>query len=370
MKILVATPIFSPEIGGPARYTEEIMKRLPKKFEVKILTFTQNSKVISISQAGVSIIRQVRLFLAVIKLARKVDLIYVLDPLVMGVVCLIVAKVLEKKIILRYGGDPTWETAFRTGKTSKLLVDFLNYPDAGLGSKLAVFLTGFVFRNVDKVVANCKFLKDVAVNQYKTNPNRVEVIYNAVDIVKNVKVYQKKKIYKILAFGRLVPWKNYGKIIEAVVLVNSHDKIKAELIICGDGPEKNKLEKLSKKLPFIKIINGTRSEVISLLGKADVYVLNSSFEGSPHQVLEAFSVGTPVVATDIPGTNEIAINNKTALTVRPGDIQDLADKIENVLSDPILAKKLANNGRDVLSKKFSWFLTIKQLESVFKSTVF
>jgi glycosyltransferase involved in cell wall biosynthesis len=80
--------------------------------------------------------------------------------------------------------------------------------------------------------------------------------------------------------------------------------------------------------------------------------------------LEAFAVGTPVVATNIPGTNEIAINNQTALTVKPGDVSGLVDAIKKMRENPKLAKKLVFSGARLVTEQFNWTFNIEALGKI------
>jgi glycosyltransferase involved in cell wall biosynthesis len=108
----------------------------------------------------------------------------------------------------------------------------------------------------------------------------------------------------------------------------------------------------------------SREETRRKIAEADLYILNSVYEGLPHTVIEAFSVGTPVIATDIPGTNEIAINNQTALTVKPENPADLAKAITRLMENPRLSNKLALAGAKLIASRFNWKTSIQFLGGV------
>lgn len=374
MKILIVTSILPPEIGGPATYVPEIIKRLGRKYQFKILTFTPHPStpfsdvpVISVSRAGGFLRRQQRLLQHIFAKRHWANFIYAQDPLVVGLTSVLVGKLLGKKVVVRYGGDPAWEAAFGQEKTKKLLLEFLQRPDGGIKPWLDVLLTRLSFSLFDKIITNSQFLKEVIQKNYGVASKKIVVIHNAIEIGSLPRrQLAKKKDFLALSFGRLVSWKKYDEIIEAIARINKRGKIKVKLTIFGDGPERENLKKLGKG--FLKLLpSKSHREALEYLRRADVYVLNSLYEGSPNQVIEAFSVGTPVVATDIPGTNEAAINNKTALTVKPGDVQNLSLAIEKILTDKLFAQKLVAGGKKMLDN-FSWTVATKQLESVLGAT--
>lgn len=371
MNVLITTGIFPPEVGGPATYVPEIIKRLKDRIAFKILTFTSHPTeffsdvpIISISKAGGFFARQWRLFQLIFAQKSWLDVIYTQDPLIVGLTSVLAGRFLGKKVVIRYGGDPAWEAAFGQGRTKKLLLDFLRQPDGGTRAKLDVFLTRLSFNLVDKIITNSMFLKNVVRDLYKISARKITVVHNAIEVGSFPnKRLTKKKVFLALSFGRLVSWKKYNQIIEAVARINERGKIKVKLLIFGDGPERENLKKMGKG--FLELLPAkSHRESLEFLRRADVYILNSLYEGSPNQVIEAFSVGTPVVATNIPGTNEVAINNRTALTIPPGNTTILAEAIERILTHPKLANRLAQNGFNLLYKKFNWNKTIQQLEIV------
>lgn len=370
MKILITTSILPPEIGGPASYVPEIISRLGKDFSFRAITFTINPNPISkvlifpISHKGGSLIRQTSLAIQILKNAFWANLIFAQDPTVVGLASVFVGKLLGKRTLIKFVGDPAWETAFGTGRTKKFLTDFLDQPDSGLGDKILIFVAKLSFNLVDQIITPSKFLANVVIEKYKISPHKVKVIYNSIEIPKiPERTYPKKDIYQVIYFGRLVAWKKIDEIIKAIEIVNQEKKVKAKLIIVGDGPDRKDLENL--KSPFTQFLGKkSREETLKILGQSDLSVLNSVYEGLPHTVIETFSVGTPIVASDIPGTNEIAINKQTALTVAPGNVNKLAQAIEKLLLDRKLAATLTKHGYQLIAKQFNWETNIKLLKKV------
>lgn len=96
-------------------------------------------------------------------------------------------------------------------------------------------------------------------------------------------------------------------------------------------------------------------------------VLNSTYEGLPHIALESFATHTPLVATDIPGTREAVIHERSGLLVPQGDDATLAVAIGRIFNEPELREKVVSGATELLREKFSWDQHIQNLLAVFSS---
>lgn len=371
MKILITTSILPPEIGGPASYVPEIIQRLGDKFQFKVITFTPNPKEIpgveitSISKSGNFLTRQLSLFFNILKIGINQDIFFTQDPITVGLATSFAAKILGKKIVIKFVGDDAWEVPFNQGRTKKFLEDYHLTPDSGFIDRVFILITKFTFLLTDKIITPSKYLASVVENIYGINKKKIVVIYNAREnIPPPVKKINQSGIYKIVYVGRIIVRKKIDGIIEAVASLNKKG-IKTNLVIIGEGPEKENLKKLAANLKFVSFLGRKKQdEALKIVAGSDLSVLNSVYEGLPHTIIESFAMGTPVVATEIPGTNEIAINNQTALTVPPDDTKALAKAIEKMLKNKKLSSKLTKAGFDLISKQFNWQFTIKHLEKV------
>ncbi|WP_395446054.1 glycosyltransferase [Caulobacter sp. UC70_42] len=122
--------------------------------------------------------------------------------------------------------------------------------------------------------------------------------------------------------------------------------------IAGDGPYRQSAEALAAKLGVAdrihflgKVDHGTK---LSLLSSIDVYTFPSTeiTEAFGISQLEAMFCGAPVVASALPtGVTDVSIDGRTALTCRPSDAADLAEKVQTLLNDRVLAERLAQSAR-------------------------
>ena len=142
--------------------------------------------------------------------------------------------------------------------------------------------------------------------------------------------------------GRLHEQKGYDVLLKAFqTILKSHPD--AFLVILGDGPLFGVLNKQAMALGIQEsvIFLGSRGDVAEVLKTFDVFVSSSRWEGLPGVVLESMAAGIPVVATDIPGTNEIIENKINGLLVKPGNSEKLAEGILVLLSDREVREKYA-----------------------------
>ena len=151
----------------------------------------------------------------------------------------------------------------------------------------------------------------------------------------------------------------------------------ARLLIIGDGPEKDNLINLSKKLNLENNVIFTGNIKYQLLPEyyatSDIFVLPSIVEKSGDTeglgvvLLEAIASATAVVGSDVGGIPDIIRDNETGLLVRQKDPKDIADAILKLLSNNLLRKKLSKNAKEHLKKNYSWVVVSKKFERIYDS---
>lgn len=166
--------------------------------------------------------------------------------------------------------------------------------------------------------------------------------------------------------GRVDPQKGHEHLVEAVRELSKR-RPQLRLIVVGDGPLLEELgskvmrDGLSDRIWFL----GLKPEVRPWLAAMDLFVLPSLWEGVPNAVLEAFSAGLPVVATKVDGVEEAVDDGRTGLLVEAGSPDELAAAIERLLADDDLRSRLAANGRDEASRRFTVERMLLQYEGVY-----
>lgn len=149
----------------------------------------------------------------------------------------------------------------------------------------------------------------------------------------------------VLCVARLAAPKRIDLLLEAWSQVPD-----AQLVVAGDGPDREALERRALDLPGVRLL-GDRRDVGGLLAAADLLVLPSDREGLPMSVLEAMAVGVPVVASEVGG---LAGLDPDAITlVPPGAAAPLAAAISGLLGDEARRREQADVARGLVEQRFS-----------------
>lgn len=124
-----------------------------------------------------------------------------------------------------------------------------------------------------------------------------------------------------------------------------------KLILYGDGPDRQKLQRLSVSLGIEKRCEfaGSVKHVAEHIEKASLFILASRQEGMPNALIEAMSLGLPCISTDCPcgGPGDLINNNENGILVPVSDEKSMKEAMIKVLSDPELADKLGQNATKV-----------------------
>jgi glycosyltransferase involved in cell wall biosynthesis len=217
-------------------------------------------------------------------------------------------------------------------------------------SKFYSLLMRWNYPLADELVAVSEGLADDLSTYAKIPRDRIIVIANPIitpEVVSKAKEVLDHPWFKlgeppvILAVGRLVSQKDYKLLINAFARIRQF--IPVRLLILGEGPEREELASLVKKLGLDEVISlpGFIHNPYSFMVHASVFVLSSRFEGLPTVLAEALYCGTPLVATDCPsGPREILHGGQYGKLVPVGDEECLAQAILTTLnSDRVQSPK-------------------------------
>ncbi len=336
MKILLVTPIYPPDIGGPATYSYYLKKKMEKEgVNVEVITLTPNAKDCIVVPRDKGIIsREFSLFNAIRRHGKDADVIYALDPLAIGIPALFAGK----RVILRYVGDVVWEKTYREGKTKKHLEEFLEKPDA---NKHLLAVERYVLKRVEKIIVPAEYLKNVLIRYHGIKEKKIEVVPNFIVMPDEIPKISLKKP-SILFVGRLVKWKGLPELIKAFNKLRK--KIpELRLNIIGEGPMENEIKgegiKLMGKL--------THETILGAMKDAGVLVLYSSYEGLSHVLIEGSRIGVPVVASNSGGNAEVVCTESIAKNET-----ELNEKIEKMLTDKKYREEVVRKNKEK-SKKFT-----------------
>ncbi len=363
MKLLVVTGIFPPDHGGPASYVPAVTSALARMHEVlAVVTLSDSTQaddgvfpfpVIRIARKRNRLVRWIWTVWMIRRLARQADVVYLNGLVLEGVIA---CKLFScRRVVVKVVGDLIWEKA-RNASATESTIDAFQSQRHSLKWDLLRRLQSWYTRKADLVIVPSRYLASI-VEGWGVVKSNIAVIYNAVEMNATGTV---KEEWDLITVARLVPWKNVDTLIR---LSASHSW---RLKIVGDGPLKNSLEALVDQLGARNDIQFTghvdKNSVAKHIRSARAFVLNSSYEGLPHIVLEAKAAGVPVIATSVGGTVETINDGVDGYLVPDGDEQALAAVINRLMSDQELRERIGRSGQESVRDQFSFSTMVSETE--------
>ncbi len=380
MNIFIITGIFPPDIGGPASYVPFIAKAFTERgHQVSVLTLSESHvphngyypfRVIRIRRSLPKLWRFARTVVHIIQHGKNADVLFVHG---LALEASVANVYLRKPLVHKVVGDLVWERCRTLGLTDDGIELFQN-KQYRLRIEFLKRLRSFWITKSHAIIAPSMYLKNI-IHGWGAAETKIKVIYNAVQLERVAHsempdVFQRigADSPKIVSVGRLVSWKGFEELITILPRMQ-----KAHLIIIGEGPERPGLEALIHKHNVQQRVHLTgrlsRDSVFACLQHADVFVLNSQYEGLPHIVLEAFTARAPVIATDAGGTGELVQNGYNGLLIAPSNPVLLERSIQRLLEDQQFKQQLIHNGFETL-KTFDGQRLVCQTEDVLLQTAF
>lgn len=211
-----------------------------------------------------------------------------------------------------------------------------------VGSNKSFFpVAEFSINSSDGVTTVSKQLKAQTESTFKVEKD-IRVIYNFIDFDRFRKTNKDHFKKAIAPEGEkiMVHVSNFRKVKRVEDVIHVFQKVQAKmpckLMLIGDGPEREKMEELCRKIGLCSEIRflGKQDAVEELLAVADIFVLPSENESFGLAALEAMACEVPVVSTNIGGLPEVNIEGKTGYLCNVGDIDAMADRVLTILENP------------------------------------
>ena len=169
---------------------------------------------------------------------------------------------------------------------------------------------------------------------------------------------------KLGCIARLSEQKGLTYLLDAMSLLTVKD---IRLFIVGDGELRNELENKVKELDLQDSVTflGYRKDIVECINSFDFCVLPSVFEGFGLVAIEAFMNSKTLVATDIPGLNEV-VTNKNGILVPAKDPAALASAIDKLATDATLRQELSSQAKNDYENKFSYPLFLENYRKLYR----
>lgn len=360
MRVLVTSPVFPPDLGGPAVYVPSIGRFLVERgHEVKVIAFCSDPEPqgypfeVEAISSGALPLRYLKAFWRVLREAGKYDVVYVNEHL--ALLHVLAARLRRRPVAIRIMVDGSWEIAHRKGWCGG--DDIVTFQGKAYGWK--VKLTRFLQRRwwgwCGHIIACSEFLRQILIQHHGVPPDKVQRIFNGyhgprAEDVPETKAQAQEKLALdpsrryVLTICRLMNWKRVDGILHALVGLPAD----VHLLVAGDGDMEGPWSALAEELGLAEratfLGNVPHSEIPMYVRAADVFVLNSEYEGLSHTLLEVLNLGTPIIASGVCGNPEVVEDGQNGLLVDPGDPGTLQQALERLLSDQELGASFVEEG--------------------------
>jgi len=248
-----------------------------------------------------------------------------------------------------------WHRAWHADGLAKKIRHLVGYVHYCIPESISI-------RKAAHIIVVSEQVKREVIHFYGVSPERITVVYNAVpDYVHNMGSAKRLEDSPRLVYvGRLHPSKG---IAEFCVAFTKAPELKVELLIIGDGPEKNFLLSLARKDPRIRLLGALpHEEVLRVLEETNIFVFPTHYEGFGLALLEAMATGHACVVRDIPAMSEVL---GRAAGVFCSDVYSMVEAVAELVSNPERRFELQKQAK-VRAKEFSWRKSASILMNVYK----
>jgi len=277
--------------------------------------------------------------------------------------------------------------AFLLGKLKRKPVVFW-YPDVLIGhwrggafSRLAGIIGELYERFVltlpiDRYIVISKATRDKLLAR-RVRPERIDIVHcgfdpRVADAARAAAARAAEPAPSIITASRLVPYKRIDLVVTALALLTDrHPDLRLRII--GQGPERERLESLARTLGVTERIEflgfvPSHDDVMREIAKSTIFVSASQIEGFGISVVEATAVEVPFVITDMPVFREVTRDGTGGLLFESGNAEDLADKIDTLLTDEALRASCHEEAASLVDS-YDWDALGDETAAVFEDVI-
>jgi starch synthase (maltosyl-transferring) len=205
-------------------------------------------------------------------------------------------------------------------------------------------------------------------------PEKIHTIYNGIECAgHDAPLYGRESARdetRLALVGRLHRQKGHGILLEALKKMISRGR-RLHLFLAGSGPDEGRLRQQARDLDIAEAVTfcGVQDDMVAFMADIDIVVLPSLWEGMPNVLLEAMLAGRPIVATRLPGIEELVSDGRSALLCEPGQARPLAEALMRLMDDPDLASRLARAARQDVERRFDISHTVAATQALYQDVV-
>ena len=235
-----------------------------------------------------------------------------------------------------------------------------------LRDRFFMLIYGFILRRCELVIFGSHAQQKLWIRKYRLRQDKNVVIYNGVDAdhfrnsgtaseVSRASLGIDEDAIVIGCVAHLRPEKSHVDLLAAMKLLTDQSDRNVVLLLIGDGPEEQQLRRYTTTHNLSKCVRfcGGVRDVRPYLGMTDLFVMPSSTEVFSNAILEAMSVGLPVVCTAVGGSVEMVVNGETGITYPRHDVNSLVDSLQKLMINNEKREQFGRRGAARVREVFS-----------------
>ncbi|HBB65591.1 MAG TPA: hypothetical protein DCZ84_03090 [Candidatus Vogelbacteria bacterium] len=347
-KILLATGIFYPDVGGPAIHARHIADEIVKHGgRVRVITYGGAFPVgtvllpYPVTRIPLSLwapLRWALYALAALKDSLWAEVIYAFDLSAAGVPAACAATLTGKKFFIRIGGDPLWERVVEHGKRFLSLDEYYAHGYYLTDRPFLFRLIRWVLSRTDYVITYAQMLADLYTKYFNVPPEHIHIIPNPFPAVPSgTKTLTDAPL--TLYAGRFVKYKNLPFVLRVFRRIHTAHPA-SRLMLVGSGPEFTSVKEYATTLALgdaLQILPAVPHEQLrEFQARASLALAPALTEFSPNFALEALATGTPIL---ISRGNGLTVQLPEECLFDPSKEDELYERW-NALLDPVVYAKV------------------------------
>lgn len=334
-KIVIATGIYPPEVGGPSYYAVMLERGFVEAGDTPVVVTYGALKKLPTG------IRHIAYFLRLIPAVMRADYVLALDTFSAALPAARVAQMFKKKFIVRVGGDFLWESYVERTKEPVLLSEFYKKDRVFTNKEQFLFKSAkYIFDHAEKIIFSTSWQREILIKPFSINPNKTVIIENVFNASHVRSIVPKDRI--ILSPSRNIFLKNKQTLVDACELLK---KRHADFTLDT---------KVSSQAELMKRIDSCYCLVVPSLS-----------EVSPNIVLDALSRGVPAVVTGDCGLASRFVD--LVVWIDPLNAQTIADGISKLFDSAtyqeymsrIAAFSYSHSEQDIIKEFDAVFTTLQ-----------
>jgi glycosyltransferase involved in cell wall biosynthesis len=226
-------------------------------------------------------------------------------------------------------------------------------------------------KNRRVIIENCDDFENLVSGGFASHDSVALIKGAGVDVQKFAHRPEPPEPVKVIMISRLLRDKGVQEFIDAAKIVRSKDN-SVQFLLVGDIDDGNPtslnseaIASLAKSADVTWL--GARTDIPELLAQSHIACLPSYREGLPKSLIEAASVGRPIVTTDVPGCREVVTHMVNGFLIKPRDAQALSSAIEKLVTNPRLRKSMGEENRRKAETEYANEIIINQTHRVYDS---